>query len=187
MSRAWRMAPSEPSIGSLKMISVPKLRAMSLRALLTFDGITRRTRMPSAAPKSEYATPVLPLVESMRILSRVSRPSARASRIIRSAGRSFTLPPGFANSSLAHTSTSGTSLVDLAQAHERRVADGVDDRLDPPAAPRVDDRHEAPSRMRAQRAQRLAGAAHRLARGRIVKPSGELDSTVTTCEVRPRR
>ncbi len=53
MARAWRMAPSEPSIGSLKMISVPKLLAMSLRALVTFEGMTRRTRIPSAAPKIE--------------------------------------------------------------------------------------------------------------------------------------
>jgi len=33
-----------------------------LRAFDTFDGITSATRTPSAAPKSEYATPVLPLV-----------------------------------------------------------------------------------------------------------------------------
>jgi len=59
------MAPSEPSRGSEKMISVPNARAMSLRALDTFDGITSFTGIPRAAPKSEYATPVLPLVESI--------------------------------------------------------------------------------------------------------------------------
>ena len=37
---------------------------------------------------------MLPLVESMRILSRVSRPSASASCIMRSAGRSFTAAAG---------------------------------------------------------------------------------------------
>ena len=44
----------------------------------------------------------------MRILSFVIRPSASASWIMRRAARSFTLPPGFANSSFAQTSTSGT-------------------------------------------------------------------------------
>ena len=98
---ATRIAPSEPSSGSDHTSSVPKALMMSLRAFETLDGITSRTSIPSAAPKREYATPVLPLVESRRILPGRSLPSARASRIMRSAARSFTLPPGFSNSSFA--------------------------------------------------------------------------------------
>ena len=44
ISRTSRIAPSEPSIGSLKMSSVPKAWVMSLRALVTFFGITSWTR-----------------------------------------------------------------------------------------------------------------------------------------------
>ena len=50
---------------------------------------------------------MFPLVESMTVIPGFRRPSARASRSIFRAGRSFTEPPGLKNSSLAKTSTSG--------------------------------------------------------------------------------
>src|SRR2546421_11865023 len=52
--------------------------------------------------------PVLPLVASMRILSLVSSPRRSPSRIIDSAARSLTLPPGLCHSALAYTSTGAT-------------------------------------------------------------------------------
>src|SRR5689334_5908345 len=51
--------------------------------------------------------PVLPLVASMIVLSFVSSPRRSPSRIIDSAGRSFTEPPGLYHSALAYTRTSG--------------------------------------------------------------------------------
>src|SRR5579883_2070926 len=156
------MAPSEPSIGSEKTISVPNARAMSLRALLTLEGITRRTRMPSAAPKIEYATPVLPLVESMRILSFVSFPSRIASCIIRRAARSLTLPPGFANSSFAYTSTLGAL-----DATARRRTSGV-----LPTASTTDSRRRlrASDLTRAPPSRRARGAASRAPRAPRRRP-----------------
>ena len=68
----------------------------------------------------------------------MSRPSASASWIMRRAARSFTLPPGFANSSFARPRRRARSFVDAPQAHERRVADGVDDRLDAAARSTTD-------------------------------------------------
>ncbi len=112
---------------------------------------------------------MLPLVESMRILSGVRRPSASASCIMRSAARSFTLPPGFANSSLAYTSTSGALGRDAAQANERRVADRVDDRIEALHPMR----HDLPSSSPPQRARACAERAPRGARGieRSSKPA----------------
>src|SRR5262245_45493198 len=51
--------------------------------------------------------PVFPLVESMMVLSRVSAPARSPSRIMFSAGRSLTEPPGFAHSALPYISTRG--------------------------------------------------------------------------------
>src|SRR5262249_62069171 len=53
--------------------------------------------------------PVLPLVESMMVLSQVSAPVRSPSRIIFSAGRSLTDPPGFAHSALPSISARGFS------------------------------------------------------------------------------
>jgi len=44
MSRTMRIAPSEPSPGSLKTISAPYARTSALRSALTFFGITSFTR-----------------------------------------------------------------------------------------------------------------------------------------------
>src|SRR6266550_9057162 len=53
--------------------------------------------------------PVLPEVESTRILLWDINPARSASRIMFRAGRSLTEPPGFAHSALAQSSTSGYS------------------------------------------------------------------------------
>ena len=76
------MAPSEPSIGSEKISLVPNASVILRRAHDTLPGITSVTGKPSAPPISEYATPVLPLVESMIVCPGVSRPVRIASRII---------------------------------------------------------------------------------------------------------
>src|SRR5438445_13744516 len=100
------MAPSDCSRASLKMIRAPKCRAIRLRASLTLPGITSATGMWSAAPIHAYAIPVLPLVESSSVLPRRVE---TASCTMRSAARSFTLPPGLNHSSLAWISTPGGS------------------------------------------------------------------------------
>src|SRR5437870_4563340 len=53
--------------------------------------------------------PVLPLVASIRILSLVNNPRRSPSRIIASAARSFTLPPGLYHSAFAYTRTGPTA------------------------------------------------------------------------------
>src|SRR5881296_1005877 len=55
------------------------------------------------------AMPVFPEVESMIVLPGTSRPHARPSSIILSAGRSFTEPPGLNPSSFAHMLTPGAT------------------------------------------------------------------------------
>ena len=55
---------------------MPNACVIFLRAHETFSGITSVTGKPSAAPISEYATPVLPLVESMIVLPGVEPPVA---------------------------------------------------------------------------------------------------------------
>src|SRR5688572_28716964 len=52
--------------------------------------------------------PVLPEVASRITFVEVSCPEARPSWIMRSAGRSFTEPPGFFHSAFAYNSTPGT-------------------------------------------------------------------------------
>ena len=161
-SRAWRMAPSEPSIGSLKMISVPKLCAMSLRALLTFDGMTRRTRIAERGAEDRVGDAGVAarrvdedlVARQPAVRQRVEHHPERGAVLDAAAGvRELELRP--------HLDV-GHVAVDLPQAHERRVADGVDDRLEPAAARRDDGAHVRPSRMAAERAQRLARAAGRL-------------------------
>src|SRR5579864_422237 len=109
MARTSRMAPSLPSSGSLYSTSAPYALTNWRRSSLTLPGITRRTRYPFAAPIIAYAMPVLPLVLSVMMRSRVSLPDRSPSSIMRSAGRSFTDPPGLRNSALAYTATSGHS------------------------------------------------------------------------------
>ena len=101
ISRALRIAPSDPCIGSVNTISVPNALRIRFRSGVTLVGTQRRTRYPRAAPIIAYAMPVLPDVASRMILSRVSAPDFSPSWIIRSAGRSFTEPPGFFHSAFA--------------------------------------------------------------------------------------
>src|SRR6202165_2666778 len=82
--------------------------------------MTSWTRYPPAAPTIAYAIPVLPLVLSRMMRSCVSAPLRSPSWIMRSAGRSFTDPPGFMNSALAYTAASGTSF-----SKSRRRSSGV--------------------------------------------------------------
>src|SRR3954447_20301997 len=64
--------------------------------------------------------PVFPEVASRIVLSDVNLPDASPSRIIRSAARSFTEPPGFCHSAFAHSSTPGVS-----RSNRRRRTSGV--------------------------------------------------------------
>jgi hypothetical protein len=66
---------------------------------------------PRSAAIIAYAMPVLPLVASTIVLSFVSSPRRSPSRIIDSAARSFTLPPGLYHSAFAYTCTPGRSPV----------------------------------------------------------------------------
>src|SRR6185503_18034510 len=104
--RHSRMAPSEPSIGSLKTISAPYARITRFRSTLTFSGMTSLTAKPSAAPTIARPMPVLPDVESRMVFPGTSVPAARPASIIFFAGRSLTDPPGLNPSRFANSRTS---------------------------------------------------------------------------------
>src|SRR5215217_3043414 len=67
------------------------------------------TLYPMAAPIQAYAIPVFPLVASRMVFSGVRAPLFSPSRIIHSAGRSLTEPPGLYHSALPRILTPGTS------------------------------------------------------------------------------
>src|SRR5260221_232717 len=79
--------------------------------MLAFLGSASLHLYPRSAQIIAYAIPVFPLVASTRILFRVNSPRRSPSRIMFSAARSFTLPPGLYHSALASTSTGAASAV----------------------------------------------------------------------------
>jgi len=70
---------------------------------LTLSGQTNTHRYPRSCATSASPTPVLPLVGSTMVPPGPSRPAFSASSTMRSAMRSFTLPPGLKYSTLAST------------------------------------------------------------------------------------
>ena len=73
---------------------------------------------------------MLPDVGSTIVPPGFSRPSRSAASIIAIATRSFTLPPGFDRLDLGEQrALQAFGLAQPAQAHERRVADEVEDRV----------------------------------------------------------
>ena len=90
--------PSQP-MGDVVLVYEPW--ATSALTGGTVMGITEPWVYPQLAlvPMMLAKALSLPLVASIRILSSDSAPDSSACRTIPSAGRSFTEPPGFANSS----------------------------------------------------------------------------------------
>ena len=74
---------------------------MRFRSIEAFAGRHSFTLYPRAAPIIAYAMPVLPLVESRMVRSGCQPPERSPSRIMLSAGRSFTEPPGLKYSAFA--------------------------------------------------------------------------------------
>src|SRR5580692_12100196 len=89
---------------------------MRLRSTDTFSGMHKVTGKPCEAPIMAYAMPVLPLVESSRILADVNLPLAWACSTMLAAARSLIEPPGFGHSALPRIST----LVNSAAIRTRR-------------------------------------------------------------------
>ena len=81
--------------------------------------------------------PVLPEVGSISVLTPGRmRPAASSASIIETPMRSLTLPIGLKNSSLARRCACTSFIAgDAVEADERRVADGVGDRIVDAAAP----------------------------------------------------
>src|SRR5437763_5033072 len=92
-------------MGSVSSTSAPYAFRSARRRGLAFSGMTSLHGTPSGAESIAYAIPVLPLVASRSPRPRGSRPRAIASRRMKSAARSFTLPPGLRDSSFASTRT----------------------------------------------------------------------------------
>ena len=104
-------------------------RARASRARSSRARGRRRRRSAAARGSGRPArarSPCCPSVDSITVVPRSIEAAASASSIIRAAGRSFALPPGFAASSFAQTSTSGRS------SKRRSATSGVS-----PIAPRM--------------------------------------------------
>ena len=71
---------------------------MSFFSWLCVSGMTMTERYPRALPTKDMPMPVLPAVPSTMTPPGRSAPRASASRIIASAARSLTEPPGLRNS-----------------------------------------------------------------------------------------
>src|SRR6266542_2891657 len=109
MARALRIAPSEPSSGSVGTISAPNASRIAVFwAEEPLAGTQRVTGKPRALPIIASAIPVLPEVASRIVLPGVSNPRRSPSRSMARAGRSLTLPPGFMCSALASRRRPGT-------------------------------------------------------------------------------
>jgi hypothetical protein len=83
---------------------------MSFFSWLWVSGITMTVRNPIDAPTSARPIPVLPAVPSTMVPPGRSVPLAMASRMMKSAARSFTDWPGFMNSALPRISHPVASL-----------------------------------------------------------------------------
>lgn len=96
------MAPSDPSIGSEKIISAPYRRSSFCLSTFALSGKTTATFSPMEAPKTASEMPVFPELESRIVLPEESKlPLSIATEIILAAARSLTDPVGFRNSALA--------------------------------------------------------------------------------------
>ena len=93
----------------MKISCAPCASIRFFRSALALSGMTICTGTPMMRPIIEYAIPALPEELSRTTLPGLSRPSSTAPRSIRSTGRSFRDPPGFSDSILEKTSTSGSS------------------------------------------------------------------------------
>src|SRR6266540_214618 len=109
MARALRIAPSEPSSGSVGTISAPNASRIAVFwAEEPLAGTQRVTGKPRALPIIASAIPVLPEVASRIVLPGASNPRRSPSKSMARAGRSLTLPPGFMCSALASRRRPGT-------------------------------------------------------------------------------
>ncbi|CNI00798.1 Uncharacterised protein [Mycobacterium tuberculosis] len=78
--------------------------------MLIVSGMTSTHLYPRAAATNASAMPVLPLVGSRMMVSGLIRPAFSAASIIATPMRSFTLPAGLKDSSLATTSATAPSV-----------------------------------------------------------------------------
>ena len=92
------------------MSSAPYARSSMRRSRLIVSGMVSTHRYPRAAHTMARAIPVLPLVGSRMIVSGLIRPACSAASIMDTPMRSFTLPAGLNDSSLAATSATAPAV-----------------------------------------------------------------------------
>ena len=109
-SSAVAMAPGMPSAPGVRMSSAPYARSSMRRSRLIVSGIVSTQRYPRAAHTIARAMPVFPLVGSRMIVSGLIRPACSAASIMDTPMRSFTLPAGLKDSSLAATSATAPAV-----------------------------------------------------------------------------
>ena len=100
-SSALAMEPAIPFCPLVKTIWAPNAFNRLRRSRLMVSGMVSIRRYPLIVATIASPTPVLPLVGSMIVAPGCSTPLSSASSIIESATRSFTLPAGLNDSSLA--------------------------------------------------------------------------------------
>jgi hypothetical protein len=103
ISRARRMAPSIPSSAGVRITSVPIISRICLRSGGAEAGSTMIVFKPSFFPAKASPIPVFPLLASTIVPPDIKSPRSSARAIMLSAGRSFTEPLGWADSSLTKT------------------------------------------------------------------------------------
>src|SRR5882757_7691342 len=112
-----------PSASGVRTTVAPSPRISLHFSSANCSGTYNITLYPRLTPISANPTPVLPAVASTIVPPGRSTPRRSASSTRPSAARSFTLPPGFRNSSFAHISAQGS--VPLACSSRRRRNIGV--------------------------------------------------------------
>src|SRR5688572_21067891 len=104
-SSSWaaKTAPVMPSMAGVRWISAPKRAKSRCRSTLMSSGMVMMRRYPFTADTSARPIPVLPVVGSTMVPPGFKAPLRSAASTIATPMRSFTLPPGLRDSTLAST------------------------------------------------------------------------------------